>query len=191
MTATQLLRNARLRAGMTQSALADRSGVAQSTLSQLESGERVPTWTTIDRILQSTGSSLIAIPTRRADASRVAAQIGSALIANDTAAAVRHFIQLNDDLAAEHGSTRFALTISDPPTTGSKRWDAALAALAAYRLAEEHLPEPFWVTDPGRRLGKSWTFGSGRYNVEVPHENVPPAFLERGVLIDRETLESV
>ena len=76
---------------------------------------------------------------------------------------MRHFIQLNDDLVAEHGSTRFALTISEPPTTGSKRWDAALAALAAYRLADEQLPSPGWVTDPSRRLGKSWTFGSGRY----------------------------
>ena len=98
---------------------------------------------------------------------------------------------LNDDLVAEHGSTRFALTISEPPTTGSKRWDAALAALAAYRLADEHLPSPGWVTDPSRRLGKSWTFGSGRYAVSVPRENVPAAFLDRGVLIDRETLESV
>ena len=98
---------------------------------------------------------------------------------------------LNDDLVAERGSTRFALTISEPPTTGSKRWDAALAALAAYRLADEHLPSPGWVTDPSRRLGKSWTFGSGRYAVSVPRENVPAAFLDRGVLIDRETLESV
>ncbi len=191
MDVTTLVRNSRQRAGLTQSALAQKSGVAQSAISQIESGERVPHWTTLDRILQSTGSSLIAIPTRRADASRVATQIGSALTAGDTAAAVRLFIQLNDDLAAEHGSTRFALTIGEPPTTGSKRWDAALAGLAAHRLAEEHLPEPLWVTDPGRRLGKSWTFGSGRYDVAVPRENVPPAFLERGVVIDRETLESV
>jgi len=191
MTASTLLRSARTRAKLTQSALSERSGVAQSALSQIESGERVPNWTTVDRILRSTGSSLIAIPTRRSDVSTVSLQIGAALAQDDTLAAVRHFIQLNDDLVAEHGSTRFALTISEPPTTGSKRWDAALAGLAAYRLADEQLPEPFWVTDPSRRLSKTWTFGSGRYAVSVPRENVPAAFLDRGVLIDRETLESV
>ncbi len=191
MTASTVLRSARIRANLTQSALSERSGVAQSALSQIESGERVPNWTTVDRILRSIGSSLIAIPTRRSDISTVSLQIGAALAQNDTMAAVRHFIQLNDDLVAEHGSTRFSLTISEPPTTGSKRWDASLAGLAAYRLADEQLPSPGWVTDPSRRLGKSWTFGSGRYAVSVPRENVPAAFLDRGVLIDRETLESV
>ena len=74
---------------------------------------------------------------------------------------MRHFIQLNDDFVAAHGSTRFTLTISEPPTTGSKRWDAALAGLAVYRLADEQLPEALWVTDPSRRLGKGVDFRLG------------------------------
>ena len=191
MTVGQLVLNARIRARLTQSALSERSGVAQSALSQIESGERTPNYATVDRILRSTGTSLIAIPTRRSDVSTVSLQIGAALAQNDAATAVRHFIQLNDDLAAEHGAIRVALTVSEPVSTGSKRWDAALSGLAAYRLADEHLPEPFWVTDPSRQLRKAWTFGSGRYDVSVPRENVPAAFLDRGVLIDRETLESV
>jgi transcriptional regulator with XRE-family HTH domain len=191
MSVSQLVLNARIRARLTQSALSERSGVAQSALSQIESGERVPNWATVERLLQSTGTSLVAIPTRRSDASAVSLQIRAALAHGDTPAAVRHFIQLNDDLAAEHGAIRVALTVSEPAPTGSKRWDAALSGLAAYRLADEHLPEPFWVTDPNRQLRKAWTFGSGRYDVSVPRENVPAAFLDRGVLIDRETLESV
>lgn len=191
MTVIPLLRGARLRARLTQSALSTRSGIAQSALSQIESGEHAPNWATVERILKSTGSSLVAIPTRRSDVSTVSQQIASAIAVSDEQAAVRHFIQLNDDLAAEHGATRFALTISEPPTTGSKRWDAALAALASHRLSEEGLPQPDWALSPARRLGKAWTFGSGRYPVSVPRENVPAAFLDRGVLIDRETLESV
>lgn len=191
MTATTLLRGARLRSRLTQSALSARSGVAQSALSQIESGERAPNWATVERILKSTGSSLVVIPTRRSDVSTVSLQIGTALAIGDTLAAVRHFIQLNDDLAAEHGAIRFALTISEPAPTGSKRWDAALAALADHRLTEEQLPLPDWVASTARSLGKAWTFGAGRYVVSVPRENVPSAFLRRGVLIDRETLESV
>lgn len=192
MTASStLVRSTRAQQRLSQTTLAARSGVSQPALSQIESGEREPNWSTLDRILRSTGVGLIAIPTRRADAASVALQLGDALQADDPAAAVRHFIQLSDDLSAEHDDVRFALTISEPPPTGSKRWDAALAGLVEHWLTAESLPLPAWVRDPRRRLGKTWTFGSGRFQVPVPRGRVPRAFLERGILIDSDTLASV
>ena len=191
MPAATLVRSARSASGLTQVELSARSGVAQSSLSQIESGERVPTWTTTERLLRAAGWTVISIPTRRADTAAVAVEIKQSLADDDTAAAVRHFIQLADDLAAESDDLRFALTLSDPPPTGSAEWDAALAGLVEYRLGQQALPLPRWVRNPGRRLKRPWTFGSGRYDVDVPRDRVPREFLDRGVLIDRETLESV
>ena len=145
---------------------------------------------TLDRLLASTGHSLISIPTRRADTATIAEQISAALNGGHKDDALRHFIQLNDNLVAEHAEVRFALTIAEPAPTGVKHWDAALAALVDYRLSEEGWPLPEWARDPNRKLKKSWTLSAGRYVVPVLRERVPQAFLDRGVLIDHETLVS-
>lgn len=103
---------------------------------------------------------------------------------------MRHFIQLNDNLVAEHDVVRFALTISEPAPTGVKHWDAALAGLVEHRLREESLPLPTWAKAADRVLRKTWTFNAACYVVPVDRERVPQAFLARNVLIDRDTLES-
>jgi transcriptional regulator with XRE-family HTH domain len=73
VNAAALLREARERAGLTQSALAARSGTSQATLSAYESGAREPTLDTFVRLISSAGSVLtiepapggrIAVPTR-------------------------------------------------------------------------------------------------------------------------------
>ncbi len=189
MTADLLVRSSRRASKLSQKALGERAGVAASSLSLIESGERVPTVTTLDRLLAATGRSLVSIPTRRADAATIAERIANSLRDDRPADAVRHFIQLNDNLVAEHHDVRFALTISEPAPTGAKHWDAAITALVEHRLREESLPVPGWTRSPARTLRKSWTFNAGRYVVPVDRKRVPQAFLDRGVLIDRETLE--
>jgi transcriptional regulator with XRE-family HTH domain len=57
MTAA-LLREARKRAGLTQTQLAQRSGVAQSTISAYESGRREPGVEALRRLLQAAGFDL-------------------------------------------------------------------------------------------------------------------------------------
>lgn len=56
--AGQLVRAARQRAGLTQVALADRSGVPASVLSAIERGRRQPTVPTLDRVLRSCGFTI-------------------------------------------------------------------------------------------------------------------------------------
>lgn len=191
MHANVLLRNARRSRSLSQAELGARSGVAQSAVSSIENGTRTPTMETLERLLASTGHSLIAIPTRRSDAATAAVTIGDAIRSGDDARALRTFIQLNDDLAAEHDEIRYALSMAEPAATGVKHWDAAIAALASYRLSEEGLPIPRWVEDPKRKLGRSWTLDEGRYSVPVSRSEVPRAFLDHNVLIARETLTSV
>lgn len=59
---------------------------------------------------------------------------------------IRRFIQLADNLAAEHGAARLGFTLTEPASTGSAQWDTAIAALCEYRLNAESLPVPEWIT---------------------------------------------
>lgn len=66
MDAGDAVRRARLRAGLTQHALAARAGTSQATISAYESGRKQPSLDTLDRILAATGSRLTVLPDRAA-----------------------------------------------------------------------------------------------------------------------------
>jgi transcriptional regulator with XRE-family HTH domain len=73
MDPADALRVARLRAGLTQHALAARAGTSQATLSAYESGRKQPSVATLDRLLRAAGAHLEVVggapparePTRR------------------------------------------------------------------------------------------------------------------------------
>src|SRR5579884_4509498 len=56
--AGQVLRDARVRAGLSQVELARRAGVTQSVVSAYESGARQPSLPTLQRLVQATGCEL-------------------------------------------------------------------------------------------------------------------------------------
>jgi transcriptional regulator with XRE-family HTH domain len=62
MDAAVALRSARRRAGLSQTALAARSGTSQATISAYESGRKVPSMETLDRLLAATGHRLAVEP---------------------------------------------------------------------------------------------------------------------------------
>ena len=55
MALWQLVREARKRAGLTQRALAQRAGVAQSTVARIESGARCPSTDMVERLVRAAG----------------------------------------------------------------------------------------------------------------------------------------
>ena len=55
MALWRLVREARKRAGLTQSALAQRAGVAQSTVARIESGVRRPSTDMVERLVRAAG----------------------------------------------------------------------------------------------------------------------------------------
>jgi len=59
MEAARALRDARLKAGLTQTALAARAATSQATLSAYESGRKEPSVETLARLLAATGSRLM------------------------------------------------------------------------------------------------------------------------------------
>lgn len=190
MSASTFIRSARRRKNLGQRELGRRARISQSQLSLIESDKQNPAFETVEKILKSAGHRLVAIPTSREDAASVAVEIADALKNSRPERALRWFIQLNDNLASEHGALRFALSIAEPESTGTKHWDAAIAALVAYRLGEEGLPSPEWVTGDSRSLKRSWSIGDGTYGIRPELDRVPPEFLKRRVLIDADTLRS-
>src|SRR5215210_7782279 len=57
-SASELLRDARRRAGLTQRALARRAGTAQSVIARIENGTTSPAWVTLVRLLDAAGFAL-------------------------------------------------------------------------------------------------------------------------------------
>jgi transcriptional regulator with XRE-family HTH domain len=68
MTAAQVLREARRRAGLTLRELANRADTSHSTLSAYEAGRKVPTVATLERVLRAAGFALdLALTPRPSD----------------------------------------------------------------------------------------------------------------------------
>lgn len=59
MDAATLLRAARLRAGLSQRALAGAAGTSQSAVGAIEAGRKQPTVATLERLLRAAGTELV------------------------------------------------------------------------------------------------------------------------------------
>ena len=188
--ASTLVRAARKSRQLTQEQLAARALLDQGSVSRSERG-RDASFETIDRLLGGAGYRLYSAPTRRDDAATIAAEIRRQLTAGDKDRALRALLQLNDNLVAEHGLVRGILGLAEPESTRDRVWDAALAALVAWRLGEEGLPLPPWVGLPGRFLDGQRTLEVDPADPLPPISEVPAEFARRGVFAWRDTFESV
>ena len=186
-----LLRAARKSGNLTQDQLAQRTGVDQARVSRSEHDQESPRFATVDRLLSGSGHRLYAAPTRRDDAATAAVRIRARLERGDRHGALRHLLQLNDDLLAERGLVRGVLAVTAPESTGQKVWDAAIAALVSWRLGEEQVPLPGWVAEPSRRLLRSRVLRVDPADPAPAQGDVPEEFLRHGVLAWRDTFASV
>lgn len=188
MPASTLLRSSRIASGITQGDLAARARTSQPEISTIESGKRIPTVETLERLLRQTGHRIIAIPGAGVDAAETADRIGSA---NSRDAAQRAFLDYSDSLAAAKGVDRVVLCIAEPHSTGSAAWDAALAGLVEYWLSKSRLPKPEWINSRSRFLATPQSPQLGEYDLTPELDKVPAEFRRRNVLVERSTLESV
>jgi transcriptional regulator with XRE-family HTH domain len=185
-----LVRAARRSKGLTQARLAELTGIDQASVSHHERG-RDAAYSTVDRLLAGAGHRLYAAPTRRDDAASSAEAIREYLRAKDTDRALRALLQLNDNLIAEHGLVRGILGLTEPEPTGDHMWDAAIAALVAWRLNQENIPLPGWVNNPDRALTEPVVFRVDPVDPAPERDDVPNEFAERGVLAWADTFASV
>ncbi|WP_341953673.1 MULTISPECIES: helix-turn-helix transcriptional regulator [Microbacteriaceae] len=188
--ASTLVRAARKSRRLTQEQLAARSLIDQGSVSRSERG-RDASFETIDRLLAGAGHRLYSAPTRRDDAATVATEIRRQLNAGDKDRALRALLQLNDNLVAEHGLVRGILGLAEPESTRDPVWDAAIAALVAWRLCDDGIPVPAWVDLPSRFLSTPRTLEVDPADPVPALAEVPVEFAKRGVLAWRATFESV
>jgi transcriptional regulator with XRE-family HTH domain len=186
-----LVRSARRARRYTQQELARRAGLSQSRVAVAERVSEDPRFETATRLLAGAGHRLYSAPTTRDDVATVAADIRHALVRDDPRSAFRAFIQMNDNLVAERGLLRGVLAIAEPESTGSKTWDSAIAALVDYRLGQAKVPTPEWTGKAERHLERARPLFVDAADPVPPRSAVPDEFLEHGVLVWRDSLESV
>jgi transcriptional regulator with XRE-family HTH domain len=191
MPFSDLLRAARRTAGLSQAELADRADTYQPIVSGVERGKRDTGVASAAHLARAAQHRLLLIPTSHVSAVEAAARIATALRDHSRDGAFRALLDLSDGLANETPLVVAALVVAQPETTGSRDWDAALSGTVAYRLRTAGLPAAQWtrhaITDT--------------QDLRAPHlhplddapdvSQVPPEFIERGILIEEGTLASV
>lgn len=187
-SAARLLRQARRGGELTQRDLSVRSRVRQPAIATVESGAHDSTVDRLERLVAGTGHRLAILPTRSSTVADIADAVYVAVRARDTRRALRLLVQLNDDLASEHGVVRVALAVTPPAPTGDVRFDAYIAALVEHHLHAEALPVPGWVNEPARFLKEPWTVD--RFADPDIAAHTPDAFRRHGVLLDAIELAS-
>ncbi|MCB1015936.1 MAG: helix-turn-helix transcriptional regulator [Acidimicrobiales bacterium] len=190
MTAATLLRASRARVGWTQRELARRSGVAQPSLSDIESGVRDTTVSKLEGVLRAAGSSLVVVPSVVPSVAAWAAQLADRVPA-DPGGVEKGLVQVADDLRSVEGATRVALCVTPPASTGLSWLDAVLAAIVEHSLTEDRLPVPGWVSEPWRCAAEPWDLITVPALQEAARATTPDEFRRRNVFVPADFLASV
>lgn len=190
MTAATLLHASRARVGWTQRELAQRSGVAQPSLSDIESGVRDTTVSKLEGVLRAAGSSLVAVPSVVPSVATRAGRL-AVLATADPGGIEKGLVQVADDLRSVDGATRVALCVTPPASTGLRWLDAVLAAIVDYSLTEDHLPVPSWVAEPRRIAEEPWDLITIPALQEAARASTPDEFRRRNVFVPADFLASV
>lgn len=167
-TAGEILRQARLSAGLTQVQLAERAGVTQSVISTYESGGREPALSTLTRLVQAAGMRLDLQITPTAGGADP-----RALPSHGLGGRVRRLRRQVLRLVAAHGGTRVGVFGS--AARGDDRPDSDVDLLV-------DLPAGISLLELGRLTEELESLLGTRVDV-VPERSVKPAVRAR---IDRD-----
>ncbi|HVA20153.1 MAG TPA: helix-turn-helix transcriptional regulator [Solirubrobacteraceae bacterium] len=194
MEVTTLIRDARQAAGLTQHQLADQARTAQPAVAAYESGSKTPNLATLERLLGACGHDMevLARPRVRRGAASLAGlaqTIGEDLEQSNERDALRLLFGFADDFRGSSRPGRILLLADEPPSTGEKRFDAALAGIAEFFAAEGAISSPAWVNDPDRFVEPWWFVASRPAFHAYTLANTPAVFARHGVFIAREVFD--
>lgn len=88
----------------------------------------------------------------------------------------------------EDGPAQAGLLVERPRPTGSRRFDAFLAALAEHLAFHHALPCPSWTQAPERSLDSAWFITDLPSARAAAMETSPASFRRRLIFIDRNDL---
>jgi transcriptional regulator with XRE-family HTH domain len=189
-----LIKDARLAAGLTQRCLATRAGTTQPAIATYEAGRRTPSLATLRRLLDACDHDLdlSARPRTRRGArslSAVAATMATDLREENEGDALRLLFGFADDYRGSSRPGKISLMCDEPPTTGARRFDAALAGAAEYFAREAGLAPPAWVDQPSRFVEPWWLVSSAPALDAYVLSHTPATFARHGVFIAREVFD--
>lgn len=188
--AAALLAQTRRGARLTQAQLGDIAGITQEAISRAEREKQDLTVGVLGRLVHAAGWRLIAVPTQSGTVADAAYGCSKMIEQGNEDGAYRCVIQLADWLAAEHGAGRVVLTFAPPVPTGDARYDAFIAGVVEYRLNQEGLPRPDWIT-ADTVLPHLWFVDEFTAGDQAVIDATPRELRDRGVIIDAVELVSV
>jgi transcriptional regulator with XRE-family HTH domain len=194
MDISRLVREARRDAGITQAELAHRAGTAQSAVAAYETGARMPSLATLQRLVDACECDLqlsVRPRVRRGAESleEIALTMTEDLSEGQEDDALRLLFGFADDFRGSSRPGRIALLREEPPATGDPRFDAALAGAAELFAREAEIPTPSWVDEPGRFVEPWWLVSSRPTLDAYVFANTPAVFARHGVFIAREVFD--
>lgn len=196
MNVPEMLRFARRRGGLTQAALAERAGTSQPTLAAYEAGRAEPRLETLERLAEACDFELVVTmrPRVRRGAKPIAgmAEEVAALLSDDgTPSAWRRLLDFVDDFRESSVPGRRWLVEDPPPSTGDRRFDAAIAALVEFLCTEAGTSFPGWTDEP-ERFAEPWWFVSGLEGFEaMAFRDSPISFARHGVFVNEGAFDRV
>ena len=200
--ASAILRQLRRDNHLTQRDLAARAGVPQSTIAEVEAGQREPSLTLLSRIAESAGHSIAirlapllrhsAVATANTIKDRLYGDEGEGLpldIRED--GALRAVIDLKDALRRSSHEGFDALTSQAPGLVVDTRWDALLAAIVEDEAARKAISPPRWTNDQKRFNRPFWYLSKNPRFHTWEIANSPGALIRHGVFAAEQELDSV
>lgn len=191
-TAGSLLFKLRREKGLTLRALAERAGTSSATLSNYELGIKEPRLSTLERLVEASGSKLLVevIPATvngrwhdaRVSAAESSSRVADAIRDHKEEVAFRICLELIDDLNAVTTYRVEQLTREAPPFTGDARYDALIAAIVESACVSNAAPTPPWVYETTRSVEK-WYLTEVESLHEDADRETPPIFRRHGVFI--------
>lgn len=194
MNIASCITDARRAAGLTQTELARRAGTAQSAVAAYESGRRVPSVATLQRLLASCDHDLelVARPRVRRGAlplTEIASLIADDLHQGRDRDAIRLLFGFADDFRGSSRPGKIDLLRAEPAPTGDGRFDAALAGTAEFFSREAEIVAPSWV-DASERFVEPWWFVTTKPSLDAyAFAHTPAVFARHGVFIAREVFD--
>ena len=92
------------------------------------------------------------------------------------------------EFAHEDPEAQAALIATPPDATGSRRWDAFVAALAEHLAFHHRLLCPAWTQDENRSLASAWFLSDLPSARAAALETSPASFRRRLIFVDRADL---
>lgn len=191
------LREAREARGLSQHDVAVAMRSTQPAIARLENARVDPRLGTLERYAEVVGVRIASTPLGRADVPATGRAIEEAVASGDRETALRHVVQLVDDLGSAPRSALDVALRQEPALTGDRRFDAILAAACERAAHRAGLPAPGWTAAPSRLLDV-WWFPIEDLLGRLPEGLAclalaasPAEFSIRGIFLDPEVLESV